>query len=954
MSTSIEVEPIRFSGIDISSITKLVKRKDQRSLEELGGVAGVATALETNVEDGINGDEDDISSREKAFGSNVYGKKQPAAKTFSEFALDALIDPMILILLSCALLSIGFGIRNDGLREGWKNGAIALAAVLAIIIISAISNFWPDKQFQKLSKASSMIPQVDVVRHGQSQRIPISNVVVGDVVFLMPGDRVPADGLFLRGISIQVENLLNGRAERLKVDSLNNLFLFSGTSVVHGHAQMLVTAVGKNRKSHIIHLDGRLIDQCENLTSFVGKAGRAVAFLVLLVVLVRFFAGNIYNETLHRVPGGGEMKFLDVVAALVGIATTPVMIALASTPKDLLLAVKIYLAYSMKRMMDADVLLKRPSLCHVIGQATTICTNITGSLTTDTKEVTKFWLGLSSIEGVPCNLIAPYVLELLHQGTGLNTSLPPSKLSESPLKTEKAIFDWAVQKIGMDIEALKKSCTIIGTEYFNPENKQSGVLIQTADKSFHVHRKGEPDVILRMCSQYYETTGIVKAMNKIERELLEHTIEGMAKDGLRCIALAHKKISIEEFFTSSPPTLILLGLVGLRSSLRPGVKKALNDCIGAGVTLKLITGDSMFTASNVATECGILEAGKNQHNIVVEGQEFRNYTSEERLEKVDYIRVMARATPLDKFLFVQCLKDKGNVVAFLGRGIGDVRALQEADIGLCFGSRSAEMAKACSEIIILNNEFPSAVDILRWGRGTYDGIQAYTEYLLTASFVALIIDSVMEISPRELRGVHFIEVVSEGKSPFPVFQLVWLKLILGTVAALTLVVKQPPGEIMHKPPRDRKEPLINNIMIRNILVQSLYQVATLLTIHFKGNTLFKVSNKVQSTMISHTYFLCQVFNMFTVRSFEQNFFEEIQRKKLVWAVNGITVVIQALMVQVFGRYSDTARLDTGQWGICIAIAAISWPISWLVKYIPILNILFFRNVRWPIYKSKVK
>ncbi|KAK3040518.1 hypothetical protein RJ639_028964 [Escallonia herrerae] len=212
------------------------------------------------------------------------------------------------------------------------------------MIISAISNFWPDKQCRKLSKASSIITEVDVVRHGQSQRLPISNVVVGDVVFLMHGDQVPAGGLFLREISIQVENLLNGKAERLKVDSLNNLFLFSSTSVVHRHAQMLVTAVGRNRKSRIIHLDGRLIDQCENLTSFV---------------------------------------------------------------------------------------------------------------------------------------------------------------------------------------------------------------------------------------------------------------------------------------------VILLGLVGSRSSLRPGINKALNDCIGAGVTLKLITGDNMFTDSNIDTECRILEARKNQHNILVEGQEFRNSTTGE-------------------------------------------------------------------------------------------------------------------------------------------------------------------------------------------------------------------------------------------------------------------------------------------------------------------------------------
>ncbi|CAK9165030.1 unnamed protein product [Ilex paraguariensis] len=745
----------------------------------------------------------------------------------------------------------------------------------------------------------------------------------------------------------------DGQTERVEVDGHDNPFLRSGTKVVDGYSRMLVTAVGKNKMSQKIHLHGELLNQFEKLTSVMGKFGHAVALLILLVMFSRLFSGKIFNDKGKKVIIGGEGMIVDVLVALVGIVATPAMIAATSAPEGLLLAVKMALAYSMKKMLNDNVVLRKPSLCDAIGSVTTICTNMTGSLTTDYKEVNKFWLGLSSIEEVPSNLIAPTVLELLHQGIGLNTTQPPSRsLFKSPQNpTEKAIFDWAIRQMGMDIESLKRSCTILEIEPFSSENRQSGVLIsKNGDNTIHVHRKGAPEVIIPLCSHYYETTGTVKVINKSARVLLDQILEGMAENGLRCIAFAHRKTSIRDYFTFSRQQLILLGLVGLKNSRRYGVTEVVEDCQRAGVNFRMITGNNILTARAIATKCGIIDAN-DQFGEVVEGVEFRNYTQEERMERVQNIRVMARATPLDKFLMVQCLKQKGHVVAVIGCGIGDVQALREANVGLCLGTQGADVAKACSDIVIQDKNLASVISILRWGRGIFESVQIYTQFLLTASFVALVTDFVMAISIGEPPNIDAVALVSAGKVPYPVLQLLWAKLVMGTLAALALIMKQPTEELMQRPPQGRNEPLMTNIMLRNIKVQALYQTTILLTIHFKGKSIFNVDPNAKGTLILNTYVLCQVFTIF---NFEKNIFQDIRKRKLFWGIIGIILTLQVLMVEVLKRFADTARLDWGQWGTSIAIAAISLPISWIVKCISSLEKPFFSRPNWPKSKYKVE
>ncbi|CDO99170.1 unnamed protein product [Coffea canephora] len=916
ISTVMDIEPARFANFDPSSITTLVRTRNRRLLQDLGGVDGIIKALETDTENGIRGDSRDIDARRNIFSSNSNQlQERNLVKSFCVCAVKAIKDPLIIIVVVFTVLSLGFGIKKD------------------VVIVSAGTNFWPITQCHDSSGTSSYTPQVDVVRAGDWTKIPISSVVVGDIVFLKPGDQVPGDALFIDGSSLHLENLINvnGRSECVEVGHENkNPFLFSGSMVVDGYARIVVTADGKNKRNHqqVIWMEGKHADELLNLTTVVGKLGQAVAFATFFLFLCRFFAGNVYHDDKK-----GNKALL-----------APALIALTSGLEGLVLAVKITLAYSLRKLMHAKVLVKKPSLCHSVASVDTICLNKTGTLTAYFAEVKKFWLGLSSIEEAPHNLIAPNVLELLHQAIGLNTIQPRSANSTfaPPIcSTEAAISDWAVRHFGMDKENLRQSCTILVIEPFNSANKRSGVLIsKNNDNTIHVHRKGAADVILPMCSHYYETTGIVNVINKTTRALLEQILEGMTKNGFRCIAFAHRKTSIEEYFNFSKQQLTLLGLVGLKNPLRNGVKRVVKDCQRAGINLKLLTGDNILTATVVASRSGILEPN-NQPGEIIEGEEFRNYTSEERIEKLDTIRVVAGATPFDKFLMVQSLKKKGNVVAYLGRGLGDVQALREADVGLCFGTQGGtEILKACSNIVIQKKDLSIVFDILRWGRGFYVSIQIYTQFLITATLVDLVVDFVMSIFP--------------SKIPYPVFQLLWVKLILGFFAAISLIIKQPSEELMSKPPRDRDEPLMNDVMQRSMSAQAIYQIAVLLAIHFKGQSILKVNVNEKNTLIFTTYVLCQVSTVVNARLFEEKkIFQEMHNKKCFWGIIGLIVLLQVMLVEVLKNLAGTAGLDCRQWGICILIATASTPLSWLLKYATAMRIPFLTNVRGTNPKAKI-
>ena len=875
------------------------------------------------------------------FGSNTYHK--PPSKGFFHFVVEAFKDVTILILLACAALSLGFGIKEHGLQEGWYDGGSIFLAVFIVISMSSISNYRQNRQFDKLSQVSNDI-QIDVVRSGRRQHISIFEIIVGDVVCLKIGDQVPADGLFIDGHSLRVdESSMTGESDHVEVNRNHHPFLFSGTKVVDGYAKMLVTSVGMSTTwGQMMSSISRDIDEqtplqarLNKLTSSIGKVGLAVAFLVLVVLLIRYFTGNTKDENGVREFNGSKTKFGDIMNAVVGIVSDAVTIVVVAIPEGLPLAVTLTLAYSMKKMMVDQAMVRKLSACETMGSATTICTDKTGTLTLNKMKVTKFWLGLEPVLERAYSSVAPSVLQLIQEGVALNTtgSVHKSKsgsdfeFSGSP--TEKAILSWAVLELNMEVEHLTKSCSILQVETFNSKKKRSGVLLRrNADSTVSAHWKGAAEMVLKMCSRYYDASGIVKDLDSDSMLKFEHIIQGMAASSLRCIAFAHVEVSEEELEDGEGNTMVkdngltLLGLVGIKDPCRPGVKKSVEDCQQAGVNVKMITGDNVFTAKAIATECGILRPNQDTDGAVVEGEEFRNYTPEERLEKVDKICVMARSSPFDKLLMVQCLKQKGHVVAVTGDGANDAPALKEADIGLSMGIQGTEVAKESSDIVILDDNFASVVTVLRWGRCVYNNIQKFIQFQLTVNVAAL--------------AINFVAAVSAGEVPLTAVQLLWVNLIMDTLGALALATEKPTMELMDKPPVDRTKPLITNIMWRNLLAQAVYQIAVLLTLQFKGESIFGVTSGVNDTLIFNTFVLCQVFNEFNARKLEKrNVFKGIHRSKLFLGIIGVTIVLQVVMVEFLKKFADTERLNWGQWAICIVLAAFSWPIGWIVKLIPV-------------------
>ncbi|XP_009108561.1 putative calcium-transporting ATPase 13, plasma membrane-type [Brassica rapa] len=930
--------------IDQETLNDLVKNKNQEKLESLGGPKGLVSALKTNTRLGINEEADEIQRRRSTFGSNTYTR--PPSKSLIHFVIEAFKDLTILILLGCATLSLGFGIKEHGLKEGWYDGGSIFVAVFLVVAVSAVSNFRQNRQFDKLSKVSSNI-KIDVVRNGRRHEISIFDIVVGDIICLNIGDQVPADGVFVEGHSLHVdESSMTGESDHVEVNLNGNRFLFSGTKVADGFGKMVVTSVGMNTAwgqmmSHISRDTNEqtpLQTRLDKLTSSIGKVGLLVAFLVLLVLLIRYFTGSTKDESGKREYNGKNTKSDEIVNAVVEMVAAAVTIIVVAIPEGLPLAVTLTLAYSMKRMMKDQAMVRKLSACETMGSATTICTDKTGTLTLNQMKVTDSWFGLESGKASPSSTLSRKVVELFHQGVAMNTtgSVFKAKGSSSEYEfsgspTEKAILSWAVGELKMDMEEVIREHEVVHVEAFNSEKKRSGVLIKKRGE-MTVHWKGAAEKILAMCCTYYDGSGVVREIQEDDKVQFENIIQSMAAKSLRCIAFAYsedgetKKLKEEK--------LSLLGIVGIKDPCRPGVKKAVEDCQFAGVNIKMITGDNIFTARAIAVECGILTPeDETNEDAVLEGEAFRSYTQQQRLEKVERIKVMARSSPFDKLLMVKCLKELGHVVAVTGDGTNDAPALKEADIGLSMGIQGTEVAKESSDIVILDDNFASVATVLKWGRCVYNNIQKFIQFQLTVNVAALVI--------------NFVAAVSAGEVPLTAVQLLWVNLIMDTLGALALATEKPTNDLMKNKPVGRTAPLITNVMWRNLLAQAFYQISVLLVLQFRGRSIFGVTERVKNTLIFNTFVLCQVFNEFNARSLEKkNVFRGLHKNRLFVGIIVVTVVLQVVMVEFLKRFADTERLNWGQWGVCLAIAAASWPIGWLVKSVPVPEKHFFSYLKW--------
>ncbi|XP_073098761.1 calcium-transporting ATPase 5, plasma membrane-type isoform X1 [Elaeis guineensis] len=935
-------------GIFEEQLTSMTRDHNISTLEEYGGVKGLANLLKTNLERGISGDDAELARRRTVFGANTYPQKK--GRSFWVFLWEACQDLTLVILMVAAVLSLVLGIKTEGIKEGWYDGASIAFAVILVIVVTAISDYKQSLQFQSLNEEKRNI-RLEVIRGGRRIEISIYDIVVGDVVPLKIGDQVPADGILIIGHSLAIdESSMTGESKIVHKDQ-KAPFLMSGCKVADGYGNMLVTAVGIHTEWGLLMAsisedtgeETPLQVRLNGVATSIGFVGLGVAVVVLAVLLVRYFTGNTKNPdgSVQFIKGQTSVKA--AVDGAIKMLTIAVTIVVVAVPEGLPLAVTLTLAYSMRKMMADKALVRRLSACETMGSATTICSDKTGTLTLNQMTIVEAYVGGEKIDPPEdVSLMSSTASSLLIEGIAQNTTgsvFEPERggtieITGSP--TEKAILSWAV-KLGMKFDDARSESSILHVFPFNSEKKRGGVAVHVGDSEVHVHWKGAAEIVLAQCTSWLGADGFVQPMTPDKLDAFKKLIEDMAAVSLRCISFAYRPYDLKNVPSEEQrdnwqlpeDDLILLAIVGMKDPCRPGVKDAVELCTHAGVKVRMVTGDSLQTAKAIALECGILTDADISEPTLIEGRVFRAKCISEREQIAEKIIVMARSSPNDKLQLVQALKRKGHVVAVTGDGTNDAPALHEADIGLAMGIQGTEVAKESSDIIILDDNFASVVRVVRWGRSVYANIQKFIQFQLTVNVAALVI--------------NVVAAFSSGEVPLNAVQLLWVNLIMDTLGALALATEPPTDQLMDRPPVGRREPLITNVMWRNLIVQALYQVTILLVLNFDGRSILHLkhtsrehADKVKNTFIFNTFVLCQIFNEFNARKPDEiNVFGGVTKNHLFMGIIGITVLFQVLIIEFLGKFTSTVRLNWKLWLVSVAIGFISWPLAALGKFVPV-------------------
>ncbi|GMH16066.1 hypothetical protein Nepgr_017907 [Nepenthes gracilis] len=953
--------------IGLEQLASMTRDHNLSALEQRGGVEGLAGLLKSNLEMGVSGDTTDLINRRNEFGSNTYPHKK--GKGFLTFLWEAWQDLTLIILIIAAIASLVLGIKTEGLKEGWYDGGSITLAVLLVIIVTAISDYRQSLQFQNLNEEKRNI-QIEVIRGGRREKISIYDIVVGDVLPLKIGDQVPADGIFISGHSLAIdESSMTGESKIVHKDK-KVPFLIAGCKVADGFGNMLVTGVGINTEWGLLMAsisedtgeETPLQVRLNGVATFIGIVGLSVALSVLAVLLVRYFTGYSKNEdgTVQFV--SGQTSVSEAVDGVIKIVTIAVTIVVVAVPEGLPLAVTLTLAYSMRKMMADKALVRRLSACETMGSATTICSDKTGTLTLNQMTVVEAYAGKMKLDPPDdTSQMQGELSSLLIEGIAVNTTgsvfLAKNggnvEVSGSP--TEKAILSWGI-KLGLKFEAVRSEAIVLHVAPFNSDKKRGGVALQLTNSDVHIHWKGAAEMVLASCTHFLDTDGSLKSIDN-EMLFFREVIDGMASKSLRCVAFAYKPFDKDKVPNTNEEemaqwvlpedSLVLLAIVGIKDPCRPGVKDAVKLCVDAGIMVRMVTGDNIQTAKAIALECSILASDADATELsVIEGKTFRALSEEEREKVAKKIIVMGRSSPSDKLLLVQALRKGGDVVAVTGDGTNDAPALHEADIGLSMGIAGTEVAKESSDIIILDDNFASVVKVVRWGRSVYANIQKFIQFQLTVNVAALII--------------NVVAAISSGSIPLTAVQLLWVNLIMDTLGALALATEPPTNHLMHRAPVGRREPLVTNTMWRNLIIQASYQVIVLLVLNFYGKNLpfikghgWEQETKLKNTLVFNAFVLCQIFNEFNARKPDEfNVFNGVTKNRLFMGIIGFTVVLQIIIIEFLGKFTSTVRLSWQLWLISVALGLVSWPLAAVGKLIPVPHTPLSKIIRKPFRRCR--
>ena len=836
------------------------------------------------------------------FGTNEITKVKK--NTFLKLLLESFGDPIIKILLMALAIKVIVLFRNFD----WYETIGILIAIFLASFISTLSEYGSEQAFNRLQE-ESIKTLVKVIRNNKIIEIPLNEIVVGDVVILNSGDKVPADGYLIKGNLSVDESALNGETKEAKKESCfgSNISdknkIYRGSVVYNGEAQMKVTLVGdktiigkisqelqEDIPESPLRLKLRGLAKTISKIGYVGAILASFSYLFASIVIENNFDLDLIKATITDFP----VMFNHLLYAL----TLSVTIIVVAVPEGLPMMITLVLSSNMKKMLKDNVLVRKLVGIETAGSLNVLLTDKTGTLTKGVLKVTEFISGdgkefknFSELKKYPIYDIVYNSLVLNNASIKSNNSIIGGN------STDRALLDY-VSFIN------ENGSKVIKKEPFDSAKKYSSVTLADGTILF----KGAAEVILPKCTNILYSNGKVNKL--LSKNLINNKINIFTKKAGRVLTFAYGKDS---------NNLTYIGFVNIKDELRQEAKEGISIIKEAGIKTIMITGDAIDTATAIAKEVGLITDNKS---LVISSNELAKMSDEEITKKIFNIAVIARALPQDKSRLVNIIENMGLVVGMTGDGVNDAPALKKANVGFAMGS-GTEVAKEAADIVILDNNILSISKAILYGRTIFKSIRKFIIYQLTVNTCALILSIV-----GSLIGIS---------TPITIVQMLWLNMIMDTFSGIAFSFEPPLAEYMKEPPKSKNTPIMNKYMYSQIIWTGLY--CAFICILFLKLPIVKSfirvgeNNKYLMTAYFAMFIFMGIFNAFNARTSRINVFANLSKNKVFVGIFTFIFITQLYIIYNGGEIFRTYGLELNEFLLAILLALTVFPIDWLRKYI---------------------
>lgn len=829
---------------------------------------------------------EEVFENRRKFGANVL--TPPEKVSMARRVWEALTEPMLIMLIVAAAIAFGVNFTRSltGGHAEYVECAGILAAIGISVLITVVTEGKSAKAFEALSRIQQNM-QVKVFRNAEVCLIPQGEIVVGDIVCLSSGDKIPADGRLIESVDLQCdessltgESLPVSKSAEVTFDTADvpvaerKNMLYSGSFVTAGTGRAVVVAVGDKTEFGQIARELSCVEKGETplqeklarLGKIIAVCGTAAAAIVFLIQT----AGYVLN---------GTATLENVSEAFI----TSIVLIVAAVPEGLPTTVAVSLAVNIMKMTKQNALVKKMIACETIGCINVICSDKTGTLTEN--KMTVVGVCLKGELRKPDALDDKFLLtNFAVNSTAEIDRENGGRFIGNP--TECALLA-AADKAGHDYRRYRADASVLHVYPFSSETKNMTTVLKDGNGVF-AYTKGSPEKILSMC-----------ALGDDDRKAAELQMEEFQKKACRVIAFAHKPLDGEIDFVADRQTveagMIYDGFVAISDPLRKEVAEAVASCRSAGIDLKMLTGDNIVTARAIAAELEMLD-GKG---LTLEARDIEAMSDEELKKALPDVRVIARSTPLIKMRVVKALKALGHVVAVTGDGINDAPAIKNADVGIAMGVSGTEVSKEAGDIVLLDDSFATIVKAVHWGRGIYENFQRFLQFQLTVN-----LSSVVVVLATVLAGL---------KAPFTALQLLWVNIIMDGPPALTLGMEPIRKSLMDRKPTPRGAPIVTKRMLLRILFNGLLISAVLIAQNTRN--FLEASAGQESTVLFTLFVMFQLVNAFNCRELtDESIFKNLTHNRLMLGVFAATFLMQFVITQYGGAVFGTVPLPAEMWG----------------------------------------